>query len=136
MMRKGTSDSPCNAFLAGDGRDAREGPGRKGRDRSLHSHLDGLEWAQRNIRDKFCRRAGRQVQRRLPAASPFLSSQITVEFLEELVATILECALGLWSPAISNPLSDYPVGIRSSLTEYPKNVGLQPVNTPRRPSAP
>ena len=65
------------------------------RNRCLRAHLDGLERAERNVRDQFSRGAGNQVQRRLPLMSPFGANEVAVEFLEELIAAVFERALGL-----------------------------------------
>lgn len=61
----------------------------------MHPHLDGLEGTERDIREKLGRRAGRQVQRRLPLLRLLRPYKITVEFLEEFIPTILEGTLGL-----------------------------------------
>jgi hypothetical protein len=60
------------------------------------------------------------------------SHEIRIELLEKFVTAIFECSLSLCPLSVS---SDQNRAINHRLTLYPKNVGLQPVNTPLMPSA-
>jgi hypothetical protein len=88
-------DSPGHAFLGDHGRDTAEGAFNIRWDGCLHAHFDGLEGAQSYVGDELSRRTGSQVNGGLPFESIFLTDKVTVELLEELVAAVLECSLGL-----------------------------------------
>lgn len=89
--------SPCRALLSSDGCDPGEGSGGERRDGGLHPHLDGLERAERDIRNKLRRCAGGQVQRGLPAVGSLLSDDVAVELFEKLIAAVFERSLRLSS---------------------------------------
>lgn len=88
-------DSPGHAFLSDHGRDTAEGAFNIGWNGCLHAHFDGLEGAQSYVGDELSRRTGSQVDGGLPFDGIFLTDKVTVEFLKELVAAVLECSLGL-----------------------------------------
>lgn len=88
--------SPASAFLGNNTRNTAEGSLDFGWDGGLHAHLDSLKWAEGNIRDELRRRTSRQVKGSLPASCSVLSDKVAVELLEEFIATVLECTLGLF----------------------------------------
>jgi hypothetical protein len=65
------------------------------RNGSLRAHFDRLEWTQSYIGDELGRSTGCQVQGGLPTVGILLANEVAVEALEELVASIFKCTLGL-----------------------------------------
>jgi len=96
----GLIDLPGPAFPGDHGRDTAESTLDIGRHGRLHAHLDSLEGTQSYVGDELSRGTGSQVDRGLPLCGFFLADEVTVEFLEELIATILECSLGLWYTSV------------------------------------
>ena len=72
--------------------------------------------------------------------SPFGANEVAVELLEELIAAVFECALGLLCYSVQLLVTPTrhsrspDIDRRCRHTLYPKKVGLQPVTTPVTPS--
>lgn len=88
-------DLPGHALLGDNGGNTAECASQVRRDGCLHAHFDGLEGAQSHVGDQLRGGTGCQVERSLPLVGAFLADQVTVELLEEFVAAIFECSLGL-----------------------------------------
>jgi hypothetical protein len=86
---------PSCAFFGNHSRDAAKRSGGKRWNRGLHSDLDSLKRAERNVRYKLRRRTGSQVNRRPPFVSDFLANEVAIELLEKLVSAVFECTLCL-----------------------------------------
>lgn len=86
---------PRHALFGNDSGNAGERASEVGRNGRLHAHLDRLEGTQRNVCDKLGRRTSCQIERGLPPPGVLLANQVAVELFEELVAAVLERALGL-----------------------------------------
>ena len=131
IMRRWSRHSPSCAFFRSDSRETIEGARRKWWNGGLHADLNSLEGAESYVGDELGRCTGRQIKRRLISISHLLSNKIGIELFEVLVASIFERSLRL--DDIRQPL--IRIQVMEKRTEYPKNVGLHPVKTPRRPSA-
>lgn len=88
-------DIPCYAFLTGDDREAGECTAGEGWDGGLHSDFDGFKGAEGEVRDEFGGGAGGEVQRGFVLVCALFAGEVGVELLEEFVAAVFECSLGL-----------------------------------------
>lgn len=82
------------AFLGRDLAEAIKGALVLRRNGTLHADLDGLEGAERNIGQEFCRGGRAQVQCCLVLVRVFGTSEVRILFLEKLIPAILERTLG------------------------------------------
>lgn len=62
----------------------------------MHADLDRLEWAERDVSDQLSAGAGGQIESGLVAISCLLACKVRVKFLEKIIASIFESALGLY----------------------------------------
>ena len=96
-----SGDLPGSAFFASDSRDTVERSSCEWWDGRLHPDLNRLERTEGDVGNELGRSTGGEVEGCLVAIGSILSSQVGVEFLEELITSVFKSTLGLGQTSVN-----------------------------------